>query len=88
MLYVYVLFSKQDQGLYIGMTSNIKQRIGQHKQGYVVSTKNRGDLLLIYLEFFINKNDAHSREKFLKSGYGRQQLKSIIKNTLQNLPKE
>jgi putative endonuclease len=82
MWYVYVLKSEKDGGLYIGFTSDLKQRITRHQEGQVLATRYRGSLQLIYYEVFLNKLDAIARERYLKSGYGRQQLKSCLKNTL------
>jgi predicted GIY-YIG superfamily endonuclease len=33
MFYVYVLHSLEDHGLYIGFTTNLKKRIGEHEHG-------------------------------------------------------
>lgn len=70
-----------DKGLYIGFTKDLKQRLLQHSKRQVASTKIRAPFLLIHYEYFINQKDAKAREVFLKSGYGRDQLKNIIKNT-------
>lgn len=85
MFHVYILFSEKDRGLYIGFTSDIKQRMKQHNQGQVVSTKERRPLNLVHLESFVIKEDAKAREEYLKSGYGRQQLKSQLKRLFQKL---
>ena len=82
--YVYVLFAK-DGKLYIGYTTNLKQRLISHASGKVRSTKHRRYLKLIYYEYFVNKKDAKMREIFLKCGAGHQQLSSIIKNTFLEL---
>jgi len=82
MHYVYVLKSQKDEGLYIGYTKDLKKRFEQHNKGLSLSTKNRLPFELIFYESFLNSSDARSREKYLKSGYGRQQLKEILKNTL------
>ena len=81
--YTYVLFSLKDQGLYIGFTSNLKNRLIQHAKGLVTATKNRLPYKLIHYEFFVNEEDAKAREEFLKSGYGRKQLQQILKRTLE-----
>ena len=81
MYYVYLLKSKKDHGLYIGYTNNLKRRFEEHNQGMSLSTKNRIPLKLIFYEAFSNSTDARNREKYLKSGYGRDQLKNILKNT-------
>lgn len=83
--YVYILFSLKDNKLYIGFTSDLKKRFIEHKQGEVVATKNRRPLLLIYYEYFTDMEDAKSRERFLKSGFGRNQLKKELQNTLGKL---
>ena len=83
--FVYILFSLKDKKLYIGYTSNLKARFVEHNSGRVTSTKNRKPLQLIYYEAFTNKDDAKSREVFLKSGFGRSQLKKSLQRTLEIL---
>lgn len=79
--YTYILLAK-DKRLYIGYSSNLKQRIKSHKLGKVYSTKNRRPLTLIHYEYFLNKADAKAREIFLKSGAGHNQIKQFLKQTL------
>lgn len=81
--YVYILYSYKDKGLYIGFTNNLKRRLQQHAKGEVVSTHLRIPIKLIHYEYFISEADAKAREKFLKSGYGRDQLKAFLKNTFE-----
>jgi len=85
--YVYILFSNKDHGLYIGYSTDLRKRLTEHAHGRVDATKLRRPLLLIHYEYFINCIDAKAREKFLKSGYGREQLKNFIKRTLEALIK-
>ncbi len=85
MYYVYVLYSQKDRGLYIGYTKNLKRRFHEHNQGLSISTKGRKPFILIYHESFINTVDARAREKYLKSGYGREQLAIILKRTFKDL---
>jgi len=80
MYYVYVLHSKKDNGLYIGCTKDLKRRFVEHNEGKSLSTKSRAPFVLIYYEAFLLNSDARAREKYLKSGYGREQLKGILKN--------
>lgn len=81
--YVYILQSLKDFGLYIGFTRDLRKRLSQHAKGQVISTRLRRPFKLIHYEFFINGIDAKSRERYLKSGYGREQLRSILVNSLQ-----
>ena len=83
--YTYVLLSKKDSKLYIGYTNDIKRRLSQHAGGEVPSTKNRRPLTLVHYEYFIDEIDAKAREKYLKSGYGHEQLGSILKNSFEKL---
>ncbi len=83
--YVYTLLSLLDKKFYTGLTTNLKNRLQQHARGEVKSTKNRRPLRLIHYEYFVDKGDAEAREKFLKSGFGRKQLKLALKRTLEKL---
>ena len=80
--YVYILLFYKDKGFYIGFTTELKNRLTFHAAGKVFATKDRIPFKLIHYEYFINKADAKAREEFLKSGYGREQLKQILKRTL------
>ena len=72
----------KDKKFYIGSTGDLKKRFSNHKRGEVTSTSYRGPFSLIHYEYFISKRDALAREKYLKSGYGHEQLEIILKNTL------
>ncbi len=80
--YVYTLFSLRDKKFYTGFTTNLKDRLSRHARGEVKSTTSRRPLQLIHYEYFINKEDAMAREVFLKSGFGRNNLKSALKRTI------
>jgi len=82
---VYILFSLKDNKLYIGYSEKLSERISDHQNGKVRATKNRLPLKLIHYEAFTNKKDAKSRETFLKSGFGRSQLKKALQNRLKQL---
>ncbi len=80
--YVYTLLSLKDKRFYVGFTTNLKNRLQEHARGGVKSTQNRRPLKLIHYEYFINEQDAKAREVFLKSGFGRNQMKQALKRTL------
>ena len=64
---IYMLASKKNGTLYIGVTSNLNQRIYQHKQNQSIGfTQKYGVHSLVYYEVFTNMYDAISREKQLK----------------------
>lgn len=87
MLYVYVLQSEFDLGLYIGMTRNLRRRFSEHQLGQSRSTKGRRPWLLIYYEAYLNESDAQGREIFLKSGSGRKFLDKQLRNHFSNFPR-
>ncbi len=76
MYFVYILKSLKDHKRYIGFTSDLERRILEHNSGLVKSTRNRKPFELIYTEEFEIKEQAMAREKFFKSGKGREFLKS------------
>ena len=80
--YVYVLQSQKDNNFYTGYTNDIKRRIKGHNEGKNKSTKNRRPFKLIYWEGCLNQQDATSREKYLKSSWGKRYIKNRNKNYL------
>jgi len=82
MHYVYILLSKRDNKLYIGYTNNLKNRLQKHNAGKVQATKFRIPLSLIYYEAYLDESDARNRERFLKTGWGRNYINRNLKGTL------
>ena len=77
--YVYIIKSLKNKSLYIGYTSNLKNRFKEHNSGKSLATKPFRPYKLIFYEAFINKVDAKSREGHLKSGYGRRSIEKMLK---------
>jgi putative endonuclease len=82
MYYTYVLQSAKDKNFYAGFTEDLKLRFEHHDRGLVESTKHRRPLKLIYYEACIEKEDALSREKYLKSYNGKLFLRKRLKSYL------
>jgi putative endonuclease len=80
--YVYILISLKNNSFYIGYTSNLIKRIKQHNNGESLATKSYRPYKLIFYEAFLNRIDAENREKFLKSGYGRKSIKTMLNKYL------
>ena len=84
MFYVYVIQSDMDQTLYYGFTHDLKKRILEHNTGSLSQyTKGKKPWKLIYYEAYINESDAREREKFIKSGRGREVLRKHLSKTLE-----
>jgi putative endonuclease len=78
MYFVYVLENTATKKHYTGFTTDLTQRVGQHNSGVTKSTKNRGKWVLLYSEEFTTRSEAMRRERFLKSGQGREELRRIL----------
>lgn len=80
--YCYLLKSNKTGRFYTGVTYNLELRLEQHNKGLVKSTKHMAPLRLVYFEAYLNKNDAYRRERYLKSGMGKRDLKNRLKGGL------
>ena|SRR3989338_4948830 len=79
MWYLYILKSIKDSKLYIGSTSDVNHRLGQHNKGLVTSTKHRRPWVLIYFEAYLTEHPARLRESKLKQfGAAYQELKKRV----------
>jgi len=66
---MYILSNRYHGTLYVGVTSNLIQRVWQHKVKSVDGFTKKYDLdQLVYFEIFEDMYQAISREKQLKSG--------------------
>jgi len=66
MFYVYVLKSRKDSKLYIGLASDLRRRMEEHNNGQTKSIKNRRPFSLVYYEAYLDFQDAKTRELKLK----------------------
>jgi putative endonuclease len=80
--YVYVLRSLKDNQFYVGLTKDLPVRVQQHNNGLVTSTKKRVPFEIVYWEGCLNESDAAQREKYLKSGWGKRDIKSRLRRYL------
>jgi putative endonuclease len=78
MYYVYAISSESTSYIYIGMTNKLERRFSQHQLGYNRTTKPYRPFRLIYSEEVKDRKQARIREKYLKTGAGRAQLRSLI----------
>ena len=75
MYFVYVLYSLKFDRTYTGMTKDLDNRLKEHNIKYNKSTKAYIPWKLIFKEEYESRIDARMREKYLKSGNGREYLK-------------
>ena len=66
-MYVYILASKRNGTLYIGVTNDLHHRVGEHKSGVGSKHVRKYNIQrLVYFETFEDIDLAKSREKQLK----------------------
>lgn len=75
----YVLVSKTSNTRYTGSTSNIDKRLADHNSGMSRYTKNRGPWVIVHTEEYSSRAESIAREKFLKTGKGREYIDQILK---------
>lgn len=73
--WVYVIKSCDKNYTYAGISNNIERRLGEHNNGYNKSTKPYAPFKTLFVEKCPDRKSARKREKFLKSGKGREFLK-------------
>ena len=79
MIFVYALSSVVKNYIYVGMTNDLGRRISEHNKGANRSTKAYKPFILIHKEEFPTRKEARKKEKYLKSGIGKEYLKLLIK---------
>lgn len=76
--WIYVLESLYDGSRYVGSTQDVDQRLIRHNKGDYRYTKGRRPWKVIYTEKASSRSEAIKRERFLKSGIGRQELSARL----------
>jgi putative endonuclease len=76
--FVYALKSVKRNYIYVGLTDNIERRIAEHNSGRSKTTKPYAPFILILTEEFPSRIEARKREKYLKSGIGKEYLKKLL----------
>lgn len=75
--FVYAIKSQKDGRIYVGLSSNPANRLKSHNKGETFSTKGWRPWKLFYIKLVESREQARAVEKKLKSGYGKEFLKSI-----------
>jgi len=74
---VYVLRSEAAGRRYVGQTENLRARLNRHNAGLVRWTAGYRPWRVVYSEEVGTRSEAMRRERFLKSGKGREFLDEI-----------
>lgn len=84
MFYVYVIWNSKNQRTYVGQTQNIEKRLAEHNDPTNYSSRFTkrfdGRWQLLHSEEFETRSLALRREKELKTGKGRDFIKTLLPN--------
>jgi putative endonuclease len=76
---VYILFSEKYNTTYTGYTSDLISRFKSHNElatkGHTIKFR---PWIVLHVEFYTDKKTAMTREKYLKSGVGRDFIKTML----------
>jgi len=77
--FVYAIKSLGNNRIYVGISKDPDKRLKEHNNGETKSTQYFRPWKLIYKKLVDNRKTARREEKRLKSGYGKEFLKKLIK---------
>ena len=81
MYYVYAISSNERNYIYVGLTDNLERRLSEHYSGRNKTTQPYLPFTLIHFEEYNTRTEAREKEKYYKSGIGKEKLK-LINNTM------
>ncbi len=81
MYYTYILTTKNNTALYVGVTNDLNRRMIEHKSEIIIGFTRKYHIhKLVYYEIFHDPNVAIAREKQLK-GWRREKKIALIEKT-------
>ncbi|WGK66057.1 GIY-YIG nuclease family protein [Croceiramulus getboli] len=80
LIWVYAISSVNQNYIYVGMTQDLFARIKRHNAGRERTTKPYLPYELIYSDSFETRALARKKEKFLKTGVGKEKLRLLRSN--------
>jgi putative endonuclease len=75
--FVYAIKSEKYNRIYVGISKNPEKRLDGHNSGGTKSTKFYRPWKIVYKKFIGTRIDARKEEKRLKSGCGKEFLRSL-----------
>jgi len=77
MYFTYAIKSMARNYIYVGLTNNPERRIAEHNNMKEQTTRSYAPFNILLIEKFGTRIEARRREKYLKSGIGKEYLKSL-----------
>ncbi|MDE2684925.1 MAG: GIY-YIG nuclease family protein [Chloroflexota bacterium] len=78
---VYILASRRNGALYVGVTADLPQRVWQHKSDFVKGFTSRYNIhSLVWYESHDSMESAIAREKAIKKWHRQWKIELIVQN--------
>ena len=78
MFHVYILRSAVTGRLYTGSTADVQDRLRRHNAGESKATRHGIPWTLTHTETFATRAEAVRRERYYKTGRGREELEALL----------
>lgn len=78
--FVYILLC-DEKTYYVGLTSNIKQRLDSHRSCYNIGTKRFSHVKLVYSETHPSRAEGEKREKQIK-GWTHAKKRALVEGNI------
>ena len=75
--YVYVLRSSKTGNRFVGSCEKLEEGLRWHNTGHSTATRHGVPWIMVWSEVFSSKSDAVSKERYYKTGPGRNVLNSF-----------
>ena len=73
--FVYAIKGLERNYIYVGLSNDVKRRLCEHNSGKNKTTRIYRPFVIIHVEKCLDRPSARVREKYLKSGVGKEFLK-------------
>ena len=78
MFYLYILHSENLNSFYVGVSSNVEERLSRHLSNHKGYTSKTKDWIIVYTESFETKKEALKREKIIKNWKSKLMIQKLI----------
>jgi putative endonuclease len=78
MFHCYILRSQKTGRHYVGSCEDREERLRRHNAGESKATKHRTPWVLVHSEEFPTRREAVARERYYKTGRGRDELNAFL----------
>lgn len=75
---VYILLSEATGRRYTGSSNDLERRLHEHNSGQSPATRHGVPWRLVYSEPYPTKAEAYRRERYFKTGKGRDELEALL----------